>query len=106
MNPYKTHHTSSCMEEMQEFPETALFSPILPTQVDLEDYKMQLMNGLTEAQEIAKFNIKKSQQKQKLQYNKENCDAKFKVGNCVMVYMPQEDTGNLRKLALPYHGPY
>jgi len=23
-----------------------------------------------------------------------------------MVYMPHEDTGNLRKLALPYHGPY
>ena len=29
--------------------ETALSSPILPTQVDLEDYQMQLVNGLTEA---------------------------------------------------------
>ena len=47
MNPHKTHHTSSCMEEMQEFPEIALSSPILLTQVDLEDYQTQ--HGLTEA---------------------------------------------------------
>jgi len=67
---------------------------------------MQLMHGLTEAWESAKSNIKKSKQKQKLQYDKETRDVKCKVGDCVMVYMPHEDTGKLRKLALPYHGPY
>jgi len=62
---------------------------------------MQLVNGLTEAREIAKSNIKKSQQKQKLQYDKDTHDVKFKVEDRVMVYMPHEDTGKLRKLALP-----
>ena len=57
------------------------------------------MNGLTKAWEIAKSNIKKSQQKQKLQYDKEIHDVKFKVGDRIMVYMPHEDTGKLRKLA-------
>ena len=78
--------------------ETALSSPILPMKVDLEDYRTQLVNGLTEAWEIAKSNIKKSQQKQKLQYDKETHDVKFKVGDRVMVYMPYEDTGKLRSL--------
>ena len=64
------------------------------------------MNGLTEAREIVKFNVKKSQQKQKLQYDKEICEVKFKVGDRVMAYMPHEDTGKQRKLALPYHGRY
>ena len=31
---------------------------------------------------------------------------KYAPGDRVMVYMPHEDTGKLRKLALPHHGPY
>ena len=31
---------------------------------------------------------------------------KYQIGDRVMVYMPYEDSGKLRKLALPYHGPY
>ena len=86
--------------------ESVLSSPILPIQVDLEDYQTQLVNDLTEAWEIAKLNIKKSQQKQKQQYDKETHEGKFKVGDHVIVYVSHEDTGKQRKLALPYHGPY
>lgn len=30
----------------------------------------------------------------------------FKVGDCVMVFMPSETIGKDRKLARHYHGPY
>ena len=43
---------------------------------------------------------------QKVQYDKRADTRPYSVGGRVMVYMPREDQGKKRKLALPYHGPY
>jgi len=75
---------------------------MLSTQVDLEDYRTQLMNGLTEAWELAKHNIGKSQQK----FDKKTQKMKYKFRDREMVYIPHEDSGKQRKLALLYYGPY
>ena len=64
------------------------------------------MNGLTEAREIVKQKIGKSQQKQKPQNDKKTQKMKYNIGDRVMVYMQHEDTGKQRKLALPYHSSY
>lgn len=48
----------------------------------------------------------KSQKRQKLQYDKRADSCPCHEGGRVMVYMPAEDKGKKRKLALPYHGPF
>ena len=86
--------------------ETTLSTPISSYQVDMDDYRTKPVTGLTEAWKIAKSNIGKAQRRQKIHYDKKAREVKYQIGDRVMVYMPHEDTGKLRKLALPYHGPY
>ena len=76
-----------------------------PTSVyvyDVDDYKSELVQGLTSAWETAAECIKTAQGRQKSIYD---CGAKemaFKVGDRVMVHMPHESTGKTVKLARPY----
>ena len=79
-----------------------------PYLVDVDDYRMKLVTGLTESWRLAKQHIHKAQQKQKKSYD---CNTKtksldFREGDRVMVFMPQEVQGKDRKLAPPHHGPY
>ena len=86
--------------------ETAISQPRSPYQEDLENYHVSLATSLTEAWSNAKQHLKRAQQEQKKQYNKRTREAKLKVGDRVMVYMPAQVTGKRRKLALPYQGPF
>ena len=77
-----------------------------PYLIDTDDYKIELMRSLTEAWRIARDHIVQSQESQRRQYDKKAKERQYRVGDRVMVYMPQEVKGKTRKLACPYHGPY
>ena len=86
--------------------DAALSKPRNPYQIDLDDYKTELVAGLSKAWQLAQSEIKKAQKHQKKQHDKKAKDETFTVGDRVMIFMPHETTGKKRKLALPYHGPY
>ena len=86
--------------------DAALSKPRNPYQIDLDDYRIELVAGLSEAWQLAQSEIKKAQKHQKKQHDKKAKDETFNVGDRVMIFMPHETTGKRRKLALPYHGPY
>ena len=86
--------------------ETAFTRPWSPYLINLDDYRTELTVGLTESWKQAKQNVCKAQAKQKKYYDHRSKEIDFKIGDRVMVYMPQEAQGKNRKLALPYHGPY
>ena len=78
-----------------------------PYLVDCDDYKIELMDSLSEAWRVAKQNIASSQNRQKTQHdNRATKKVDMHVGDRVMVYRPHETTGKQRKLARPYFGPY
>ena len=86
--------------------EAALSTPKSPYVVSVDDYKTELTIGLTESWKQARNNIKKAQTRQKSYYDRKAKEIDFQPGGHVMVYMPHEDQGKNRKLALPYHGPF
>ena len=86
--------------------DATLSKPRNPYQIDLDDYRIELVAGLSEAWQLAQSEIKKAQKHQKKQHDKKAKDETFNVGDRVMIFMPHETTGKRRKLALPYHGPY
>ena len=50
--------------------------------------------------------IKKAQQCQKKEYNGKIRLPRFKVGDCVFVYMPAAKACKAYKFARPFYGPY
>ena len=82
-----------CMVEMPDCQQSAISQPLTPYQEDLSDYHSSLVAGLSEAWSTARKNISKSQGKQKLQYDKKRRPPKFRVGDRVVVFMPQETKG-------------
>ena len=86
--------------------EKALSCPTNPYQVDLNDYKSELVQGLSDAWNVAKEHIQSAQSHQKTTYDRHAKQPGYKVGNRVMVHMPHEVTGKAAKLARPYFGPY
>ena len=74
--------------------------------VDLDDYKSELVQGLTSAWDTAAECIKSAQNHQKSVYDHSAKTVNYQVGDRVMVHMPHEATGKTVKLARPYFGPY
>ena len=88
-------------------PTEAAFLPaksLRPTNVG--DYREQMMLSLSSARNLAKEVNKGSQKKYKVQYDKSARDLKLKIGDWVLVYFAQDETGKTRKLSQPWHGPY
>ena len=85
---------------------TALSQPTSPYQVDVEDYRTELVSQLSDAWELAHKNIKIAQSKQKLQHDKRSREVNIQKGDRVMVRMPGTVKGKAWKLKRPYHGPY
>ena len=77
-----------------------------PYQENLDDYRVGLVAGLSEAWDNARQNIGKAQRRQKAQHDKKARKPLLNIGDRVMVFMPHEAQGKQRKLALPHHGPY
>ena len=86
--------------------ETGLSMPSPTYEVDMEDYRSELVTKLSHAWCLAKNKIEKAQDAQKIQYDKRARVTEIQVGDRVMVYMPSSVKGKDRKLARPYHGPY
>lgn len=78
-----------------------------PYAVDVDDYKEDLLSGLSLAWELAQANIQKAQASQKRNYDRKCTEeVNLKAGDRVMIYMPAESQGKNWKLSRPFHGPY
>ena len=86
--------------------EAALNHPKTRYQVDLDDYKLELTDSLTQAWKLAQSQIKKAQKHQKLYYDRHAKTPTFCVGDRVFVYMPSAKKGKAHKFARPFHGPF
>ena len=83
-----------------------LSQPSTPYMVDIDDYRTELVSGLSDAWKLAGEQVKLAQQRQKFQYEKKSEELNLKQGDRVMVYMPAEKQCKARKIARPYFGPY
>ena len=84
----------------------ALSTPKTRYQVDLDDYKTDLMSGLTDAWELAREQLKKSQKSQKRFHDRKSTEVKVEVGDRVFLHMPAATKGSAHKFSRPFHGPY
>ena len=87
--------------------EAALTNPKTWYQVDLDDYKTELVGSLSQAWELPHAQVKKAQQKQKY-YDLHAKETRLQYRDRVFVYMPSEKKkkGKAHKFAHPFHGPY
>ena len=86
--------------------EAALSTPPTLQMLEVDDYKAELVAGLTESWHIARTSITKAQAQQKKYYDRHAKEPKVQTSDRVMVFMPQETKTKNHKLALPYHGPF
>ena len=86
--------------------EEALSTPTTNYNIDLDDYKSELVKGLSDAWKIAAENIEAAQAHQKSVYDRKSKNVDYKVGDRVMIHMPHEATGKSAKFARPFFGPY
>ena len=86
--------------------EAALTQPRTCYQVDIDDFKTDLVCNLSEAWELARQNISQSLKKQKQHYDKGARLKDYHVGDRVFVHMPGDVQGKAWKFARPFHGPY
>ena len=88
-------------------PTEAAYLPVHPLlETNVTDYRQELMKSLTSARTLANQNIQSAQEHYKNQYDKKADPAEYKIGEWVMVRFPHEESGHLRKLSRPWHGPY
>ena len=62
--------------------------------------------SLSTARRLAAEAIKGAQTRYKRTYDQRSKEVDYQLGDWVMVKFPQEETGRLRKLSRPWHGPY
>ena len=86
--------------------EAAWLPSVISPGTDISDYRQELMLSLTSARELAASCIQKAQSRYKAQYDKNLSPAEYHIGDWVLVHFPQEETGRMRKLSRPWHGPY
>ena len=88
-------------------PTEAALLPVTGTgPTTIEDYREELILTLSSARETALENIQKAQQRYKKSYDHRSDDYTYKIGDWVLIRFPSEETGRLRKLSRPWHGPY
>ena len=73
---------------------------------DLKEYGLELHTKMAEAWELARQNICGAQKRQKTAYDRKSRELPFREGERVFLYKPAEKTGEARKFARPFHGPY
>ena len=86
--------------------EAALTQPRTCYQVDIDDFKTDLVCNLSDAWELARQNICQAQKKQKQHYDQKARMREYHVGDRVFVHMPGEVRGKAWKFARPFHGPF
>ena len=86
--------------------ESALLPPKSLRVTDVSDYREQMVLSLSTTKSLAMKANREAQQWYKLQYYKTVRTSQYRVGNIVLVYFPQDETGKSWKLSHPWHGPY
>ena len=89
------------------FPTEAALMPnkrISPTNVS--DYREELTLSLSSARMLAMKASQEAQRRYKEQYDKTATSSKFQIGDWVLVHFAHQETGKMRKLSQPWHGPY
>ena len=90
--------------------------PLLPMDVSLlpptdpvssiEEHRRKIVKQIELAQQIAKENIMRTQQKMKAYYDQRAAEPDFVEGQKVWVFTPKTYKGLSKKLLHNYHGPY
>ncbi len=75
-----------------------------PYMVNLDDYKTELLTGLNSAWTLAQDNIKIAQQWQKTTHDRTTKETPLKVGQRVMVHMPNKLQGKTWKFIMDHFG--
>ena len=86
--------------------EATLLPATLHQPVDINDYREELVVMLSSARQMAAKANQEAQRRYKHQYDKSSTIIKYRIGDWVFVYFPSEETGKMRKLSRPWHGPY
>ena len=86
--------------------EAALLPPHTVEPTEVSDYQEELILSLSSARRLAAEAIRTAQLKYKSSYDRRSRDVNFQMGDWVLVKFPQDETGRLRKLSRPWHGPY
>ena len=74
--------------------------------VGLKEYGSELAAKMSEAWELARECVGKAQKRQKTYYDQKSRLPNFLVGDRVFLFKPAEKTGEARKFARPFHGPF
>ena len=72
----------------------------------VEDYREELILTLSSARKTALDTIRKAQRQYKKTYGRKSDGYTYQVDQWVLIRFPSEETGRLRKLSRPWHGPY
>ena len=86
--------------------EAALLPPAPVEPGDVDNYREEVILSLSSARKLAEESIQRAQQKYKSAYDLKAMERDYRIGDWVLVRFPQEETGKLRKLSRPWHGPY
>ena len=86
--------------------EAAYFQPSPVQLADLQDYRQELTMSLVSARDTATKAIRATQKRYKTQYDTKSTHVMYYVGDWVLVRFPADETGRMRKLSRPWHGPY
>ena len=70
----------------------------------VEEHRSRIVKQIELAQSLARSNIARSQQLNKLQYDKTALDAPFVLGQGVWIYTPK--SGLSKKFLARWYGPY
>ena len=86
--------------------EAALLPPSPLTLTEIDDYREELVFSLSSARQLAANCTKAAQQRYKKYHDRHATPYRYRVGAWVFIRFSQEETGRLRKLSRPWHGPY
>ena len=86
--------------------EAALLPAHVVEPTEVSDYREELVLSLSTARRQAAEAIQMAQTKYKASYDRRSRDMDYQIGDWVLVRFPQDETGRMRKLSRPWHGPY
>jgi len=79
-------------------------SPLQPAET--RDYREELSLSLWSGCQNVTKAIQAAQRRYKAQYDSKVTPTNYLVGDWVLVEFPSEESGRMRKLSRPWHGPY
>lgn len=86
--------------------DSALDAPVERCHPDLRSYRQELVEGLSDAWEVARAQVKKAQQKEKRYYDRSGTLKNLKVGDRVFLQVPSLKKGTAYKFARQFQGPF